>query len=513
MKIGIFRAFMGLLCLPLFGQSLSNALIYNQTSFEGSARFTSMGGAYTAIGGDLNAMTINPAGSSIFAFSELGLSINTVNSDLESSYFGSQLQSTNEKFSIDQFGLVFVLKETQIEGWSKISFGFNYQKTHNFKVGYKASGYNPNNGLDNYFLHYADGLFLDTISQLDGEDFDQAYTDIGQTENLGFAAQQALFGYEGYVISPIPLESDPENFNNANIQNYSSNTLPAGNGYFHEFHNDMRGSANKYTFNMSAAYNNKFYIGLNINTHKIEHRQSLDFFESNYATDSFIQAMRFNNQLVTTADGLSFNFGMIYKLNSNLRLGMSYESPTYYTVFEEIRQFLVNEDIDGVVLELNPKIDLLFPEYNLKTAGILRTGITYIFSDKAILSADFSSKSNQNIRFDPREDSFLAELNQKAENQLQTSNILQIGGELRVTPQLSLRVGYIEESASRKDFDNGYSMQTAGFGYSFGSKNLDFSIRRGTLSDSQKVFDAGFTDSIRINSEKTQFSLTYRVKL
>ena len=44
---------------------------------------------------------------------------------------------------------------------------------------------------------------LDDISQINGESFREAYINIGEQPNLGYSAQQALFGYEGYVINPI----------------------------------------------------------------------------------------------------------------------------------------------------------------------------------------------------------------------------------------------------------------------------------------------------------------------
>ena len=43
---------------------------------SGSARYISMGGAFGALGGDVSAISDNPAGSSVFLNTEIGGTIN-----------------------------------------------------------------------------------------------------------------------------------------------------------------------------------------------------------------------------------------------------------------------------------------------------------------------------------------------------------------------------------------------------------------------------------------------------
>ena len=70
MKSNLFL-FVGLLCLSLNAQSLNDALRYSQTSLSGSARFSALSGAFGALGGELSAISVNPAASSVF-FKKLG---------------------------------------------------------------------------------------------------------------------------------------------------------------------------------------------------------------------------------------------------------------------------------------------------------------------------------------------------------------------------------------------------------------------------------------------------------
>ena len=54
----------------IYSQTYEDVLRYNSYNYEGTSRFNSMGGAFGALGGDLSAISINPAGSSIFLESE-----------------------------------------------------------------------------------------------------------------------------------------------------------------------------------------------------------------------------------------------------------------------------------------------------------------------------------------------------------------------------------------------------------------------------------------------------------
>ena len=49
-----------------YGQDISDAVRYSTETTLGTARFKSMSGAFGALGGDLSAVSVNPAGSAIF---------------------------------------------------------------------------------------------------------------------------------------------------------------------------------------------------------------------------------------------------------------------------------------------------------------------------------------------------------------------------------------------------------------------------------------------------------------
>ena len=54
-------------------QSAYDALRFSENNYEGTARSVAMGNAFTALGGDLGAVTINPAGSAVAKYSQITL--------------------------------------------------------------------------------------------------------------------------------------------------------------------------------------------------------------------------------------------------------------------------------------------------------------------------------------------------------------------------------------------------------------------------------------------------------
>ena len=177
-----------LLCFQINGQTLADVQRYSASTTQGSARFSAMGGAFGAVGGDFSAIEVNPAASSIFGFSEVGLSLNSIQLKHTAHYFNGSEQDNNNNLSVGQAGIVLILNEETGGDWSKISLAFNYNQAANFDQTYGVTGVNPSRGVDQYFLSFAQGKRLDGISQLDGESFNEAYVAI--SEFGGYPAQQ-----------------------------------------------------------------------------------------------------------------------------------------------------------------------------------------------------------------------------------------------------------------------------------------------------------------------------------
>ena len=63
----------------LNAQNTVDALRYSTENIQGTARFNSLSGAFGALGGDLSAIDINPAGSSVFLENTMALTFSVFN--------------------------------------------------------------------------------------------------------------------------------------------------------------------------------------------------------------------------------------------------------------------------------------------------------------------------------------------------------------------------------------------------------------------------------------------------
>ena len=122
----------------------NDALRYAVDNLNGTARFRGMNGAFGAVGGDLSAININPAGSLFFNNNFASASLTSFNNTNSANYFGSKDKESYSTIDLNQIGaiLVFEDKSGKTE-WNKISVGLNYDNSSNFDNRIFTSGYKP----------------------------------------------------------------------------------------------------------------------------------------------------------------------------------------------------------------------------------------------------------------------------------------------------------------------------------------------------------------------------------
>ncbi|NBC57941.1 MAG: FadL protein, partial [Bacteroidetes bacterium] len=206
-----FKILIVLLLFPMgfiFAQDLTDAVRFSRQDLMGTARFSGMSGAFSSLGGDLSALKLNPAGSSIFLTNHASgtLNLNIKSNDVN---FTDGFTSDNETtFDLNQAGIVFVFASNNEDATlSKYAYGFTYEQIANYDDSYVARG-NNSQSIDQFFVDSANGLPLDLLTPLAGESVSDLYVFLGETE--GVSAQNALLGFQSFVIDPV----DPDDFNN-----------------------------------------------------------------------------------------------------------------------------------------------------------------------------------------------------------------------------------------------------------------------------------------------------------
>lgn len=485
----------------IYAQDISDALRYSQNEIQGSARFRAMSGAFGALGGDMSAVSANPAGSAVFNQSHISFSLSNSSIDNDTKYFGNLISTSESTFDINQGGAVFVFANNNSSSpWRKFTLGIAYDKTNDFDNNWRARGINTNddgqfsNSISSYFYDYADGLRLDEISALPGEPLQDAYSEIGSF--YGFGHQQAFLGFESFILDPDDIDDDANTdyFSNVNSGNFTHDYTYAATGY-----------NGKIAFNLAAQYEDNLYLGVNLNSHFINYDRSTLLLEDN-ANGGTIEYIDFENNLSTTGSGFSFQLGGILKLSNEFRIGFTYDSPTWYTIEEETTQYIDTNLAPSDISQISNVINI-YPQYKLQTPGKITGSLAYVFGQQGLLSFDYSVKDYGKTKFKPTVD--YTDLNSDMSTVLTQAATYRLGGEYKLN-QFSFRGGYrFEESPYENGVTigdlNGYSL---GLGYNFGNTKLDLTFDQSNRTNETPLYNIGLIDTATIDRTNSNVTLS-----
>ena len=484
-----------------------DGLRYALNNLTGTARFRGMSGAFGALGGDLSAINVNPAGSLFFSNNYASISGSLYNVYNRSDYFGTK---TNESFStldLNQIGAVLIFNDTsEKNNWSKIAFALNYDNTNDFDTKIFSAGTNPTNSVDQYFLNKAQGLPVEYVTLQNNESITDLYTYLGEASGLGFPAQQAMLAYQSYLI-----ESDGPD-------TYFTN-VPSGGNYYQENYVSATGYNGKLSANIATSYKNRLFIGMNLNAHFTDYVKATSVYESNnnplFSTGYTATALQFDNELYTYGTGFSLNLGAIVKVTEGFRAGIAYESPTWYRLTDELTQRLIVNTTDGTddfQEVIAPNVVNLYPVYTIQTPSKITFSGAFIFNKKGLLSIDYGMKDYSNIKFKPTNDALFNNLNTQIRQQFNSAYELRIGGEIKIK-NWSIRGGYrFEESPYKLTTAMGDLIgYSGGLGYNFSESKLDFAFANDSRNKQIAFLSSGMTDTAQVRTSNNNVTVTYSI--
>ncbi|MEN8775527.1 MAG: hemin receptor [Polaribacter sp.] len=408
--------------LTSFSQSLGYqdlALLFSENDANGTARFTSMSGAFGALGGDISSININPAGIAVFNNSAFSGSFNSRNTDITSNYYGISRNNQNQFFNLTQAGAVLVFRSAYNSEWEKFAIGFNYRMKKDYNNGFSAVG---NSGIATFRDFPLDNN-TPTIDYNVAEEqrFRNNYTGELNEVSVAFSAVHQNKLYVGGGL----------NFYDLNFGQRATLT---------EFNNDGNGNTLD-----AILYQENFVTGAGVSLNAgFIYKASKNFrFGLSYQTPTWFTEVLEESNIVNNDD---------------------YMGDTEIVVSND------NVIYDNTAGGNFPSQNFI---YRLKTPSKLTASAALIFGKSGLLSVDYSNKNFTNMNLS---DADFSGENQFFQNELRNVYALNIGTEWRFD-RFSVRGGYKFEQDPLKtalDSDNlqGYSF---GGGYNFGNFKIDFS--------------------------------------
>lgn len=394
-----------------------------------NARIQGIGGAATAIGGDISSASVNPAGLGYLQRSEITFSpsFSLLGSDATYNQGGQSTLTEDAKlnFNFAQLGGAFVLPSNNSSGYKGGAFSISYSRLNSFHRRTSYEGTNSQNSIIDYFLNQADGISWNSILPSNGS-----------TDLLALA-------YDAYLINP------DYDFDNGTQDTYYS-IVPIAPTLQRETI-EYSGSQSQWNFSYGGNYNDKLFFGagLGIQSFRYEEVKHYEEIVTGQPIDpnqeKALDNLVVNENLSISGTGVNLTAGVIYRPIYPIRLGASITTPTYFSVNDRYNASLSalynnfyfgNDEFgDPIVLNDTGEISTLDVEstYNLTTPLRASLGAAFFVGKYGFISADvdFINYESSKLLSPPTEFSFTAD-NQTIQNLYASTMNYRLGAELRL---------------------------------------------------------------------------------
>ncbi|HEX2921989.1 MAG TPA: hypothetical protein VHO50_12575 [Bacteroidales bacterium] len=489
-KLSLLTAIILLLQTGLHSQNVDDALRYSQIFYSGTARFNSMGGAFTAIGGDISTLSQNPAGLGFFRSSEFTITPHLMHNKTDALFHGNKSDFIYN-FNLGQVGFVSNLLSNE-SGLVSFNFGYSFNKTNNLNQSVRIQGNNPTSSMTDFWANSSYGTYFDDLENAQ----DLAY---------GTWLIDTLTGSGGIEYGTVYSNygDNPPSRYGQNLRRIISN----------------EGFTAEHAISFGGNYSNKIYFGATIGINTIDYTGHYEHMEStteDLPSDfrNFTYADHFENK----GTGYNIKFGAIIRPIEMVRIGLAFHSPTWYRIHEYFNQDIVSNFAGGD--RYNAAIDPARYDYGLTTPFRALAGAAVQVGKLAILSADYEFVDYSMAKFRNIGDDYNYNQvkNPEIRNSLKAVHNIRLGGELRFS-KLYLRGGYgYYGKAFQADEDNSnlkYDVISAGLGFREKKVSIDFGFSNTRYDQTYFLYplDATYEPAAALlSSNKNQFTLTLGYK-
>lgn len=460
-----------LLCSTLWAQSEADAILTSRNILTGTARSMSLSNAMGAIGGDMTALTTNPAGIAVYRSSEFVFSQGLNFNNSTTNYYEQTRDDNYSSFPLQSIGYVGTYKPMREvkQGVVSTHFAFTYNRINSFNQNFTMEGYNVMSSMLNQFVVDASGYTPEEI-EVPGH---PAYF----TSNLAYGA---------YLLEIISDEEDTEYFNTYESYSYDENNnrvydWRAYDGIDQWQTIDSRGYTGEYSISGGVNISNKLLLGGSLNFQNLRYETSsryreyhLGLDDTNHPTypNADIDYFYFNSYRALSGNSVNVKLGFIYKPIHQLRIGFSYHSPNAYNMRQTNRTSIEAFFVDNEVKYLNSGyVDY---DYRFQSPSKLISSLGFLLGNVGFLSIDYEYQNIPNSKFKSNNRDYGSEagfqsMNSVFKSDYQATHSLRSGIEIKPTQGFMIRAGGGWYSSPIKSDYQVNTMQTytasGGFGY------------------------------------------------
>ena len=436
-------------------QSVYDALLFSERNYEGTARSVAMGNAFTALGGDLGSIGINPAGSAVAKYSQISITpsltiaSNTTNgvspyTDGSLPYFEKQFKNTATHFAIPNLGMTFNWETGRSSGLKNVSFGFIMNRVNSWNEDLYAAG--PNHTTS----------FMGAMA-VEATEAGLLGSNLNMNNAYDYAPWKYVVGYQSGMISTFGGYDDQ--FVGASeviFGNMGNTEISLGGPLDQSYGRRVRGSKNDYLINLGFNISDFIYLGANLGITSMYYsydeyfkEKAIDPSDFEIALDNgqtmYFDSMKYKYSYSTSTSGVYGKFGFIITPGFGLRIGAAIQTPTASTINEnwQYKGETTYTDNGFNAAAESPEGE---DHYKFREPWRANFGLAYTLGKLAVFSVDYELCNYSTMKFkrngfdDGRE--YFIDLNDEIKGTFGTSSMLRAGIEIKPLDVLAVRAGY-----------------------------------------------------------------------
>lgn len=461
----------------LMAQSAPDVYTLSQTDLRGTARFMSMGGAFTALGGDLSTLTQNPAGIGVYRRSEIGATLDISPKRITTQTGSNKIGTNKTKAYCNNFGYVGTAR---LGGLMRtFSWGASYNRLASFDRSYRAYNASTATSLSDYVASYtnaneADMMFNNTTGYNPYLDSDIDWL--------------SILSYSSYMINPTSATS----YRGLSQQGTIGDALS-------EVHES--GYVDEYAIDFGGNIANTVMWGIGFGITDLSFNQTSIYSES--MQDAYIATadgtmttgnagFELTNYRNINGTGFNIKAGVIVKPINEFRIGVAVHTPTWYSLSNTAMARVGYSYFNPTAPEdrSNPmqgeeETDNAYYNFHMNAPWKFMVGAAAVIGNSAIVSLDYERQAFNDITtsYQNQWGNYVSNdlVNDDVKAYYKGTNILRMGLEYRLTPNFSLRAGYNYASTSAKQevLNGDVEVFTSGMNPAFTSNKSTNSISLG----------------------------------
>lgn len=490
-----------------YAQTAYDAWLFSENNYEGTARSVAMGNAFTALGGDLGSITINPAGSAVAGYSQITLtpsltfSANTaVGVPYDGStnpYFQREMKSRQTRVGVPNAGFTFHFDTGRKSGVKGITLGFVVNQTNSWCENLYANGTNDQTS----FLAAMASDATYEIEDLNyfNPDADPPYSKLDYMSDDAFRYMnwRNTVGYRSGMFSAF--DEDGQKFVGATEMILENGEIRQAGAVDQTYGRQVDGFKREFVFNVGANISDFLYIGFNLGLNTLTYDYTHYFkeaacdptmFENRFIDSNGAEQITYFNKAKYhysySADGTGIfgKLGFIVTPGAGLRFGATIQTPTSTTIKEHWQEKAETTFSDS---KFNGSAESPVGDngkgYTFNSPWRFGLGAAYTIGKFAAISADYEFANYGGMKYDidrrhmsDEDIDYYTSVNDDIKKSYGGAHYLRVGAEFKPASALAIRAGYNLATDAMKAYDGAELpiRQNVSFGLGYSTKGSFF---------------------------------------